>query len=122
MRSMLDRFHTNLPATNGRGNIRGRRSEYPRSRGEYRTRIEYRDWHAIHDHMGKTLPVDGNCTVRGGGFALSVELMVPSLFQETRRNGLCRCGCAPRGPLTIPGWPGNHWYLVPGSATPTPEP
>jgi phospholipase/carboxylesterase len=19
----------------------------------------------------------------------------------------------PRGPLTVPGWPGNHWYLVP---------
>ena len=20
---------------------------------------------------------------------------------------------APRGPLQLPGWPGNHWYVVP---------
>ncbi len=35
--------------------------------------IRYDDWHAIHDHMSKTLRVYGNCTVEGGGFALSLE-------------------------------------------------
>ncbi len=27
----------------------------------------------------------------------------------------------PRGPLTVPGWPGNHWYLVPRVGYPDPE-
>jgi phospholipase/carboxylesterase len=27
----------------------------------------------------------------------------------------------PRGPLTIPGWPGNHWYVVPRVGYPNPE-
>jgi phospholipase/carboxylesterase len=27
----------------------------------------------------------------------------------------------PRGPLTIPGWPGNHWYVVPRVGYPDPE-
>jgi hypothetical protein len=35
--------------------------------------IQYDDWHAVHDHMGKTLRVSGNCTVPGGGFALGME-------------------------------------------------
>lgn len=35
--------------------------------------VQHDDWHAIHDHMGKTLRVYGNCTVRGGGFAVGLE-------------------------------------------------
>ena len=27
----------------------------------------------------------------------------------------------PRGPLTIPGWPGNHWYAVPRVGYPDPD-
>ena len=27
----------------------------------------------------------------------------------------------PRGPFTIPGWPGNHWYVVPRVGHPDPE-
>ena len=27
----------------------------------------------------------------------------------------------PRGPLTLPGWPGNHWYMVPRVGYPDPE-
>lgn len=27
----------------------------------------------------------------------------------------------PRGPLTLPGWPGNHWYVVPRVGYPDPE-
>jgi phospholipase/carboxylesterase len=27
----------------------------------------------------------------------------------------------PRGPLTVPGWPGHHWYLVPRVGYPDPE-
>jgi phospholipase/carboxylesterase len=27
----------------------------------------------------------------------------------------------PRGPLTLPGWPGNHWYIVPRVGYPDPE-
>ena len=27
----------------------------------------------------------------------------------------------PRAPLTIPGWPGNHWYLVPRVGYPDPQ-
>lgn len=28
---------------------------------------------------------------------------------------------APRGPLTIPGWPGYHWYVVPKVGYPDPD-
>jgi phospholipase/carboxylesterase len=28
---------------------------------------------------------------------------------------------APRGPLQVPGWPGNHWYLVPRVGYPDPQ-
>jgi hypothetical protein len=35
--------------------------------------IQYDDWHAVHDHMSKSLRVYGSCTVRGGGFALGME-------------------------------------------------
>ncbi len=28
---------------------------------------------------------------------------------------------APRGPLQIPGWPGNHWYVVPRVGYPDPD-
>jgi len=28
---------------------------------------------------------------------------------------------APRGPLTVPGWPGNHWYVVPRVGYPDPD-
>ena len=27
----------------------------------------------------------------------------------------------PRGPLTVPGWPGNHWYVVPRVGYPDPD-
>src|SRR5690349_10337526 len=27
----------------------------------------------------------------------------------------------PRAPLTIPGWPGHHWYVVPRVGYPDPE-
>jgi phospholipase/carboxylesterase len=27
----------------------------------------------------------------------------------------------PRGPLTLPGWPGHHWYVVPRVGFPDPE-
>jgi phospholipase/carboxylesterase len=27
----------------------------------------------------------------------------------------------PRAPLTVPGWPGNHWYVVPRVGYPDPE-
>ncbi len=27
----------------------------------------------------------------------------------------------PRGPLTVPGWPGHHWYIVPRVGFPDPE-
>jgi phospholipase/carboxylesterase len=27
----------------------------------------------------------------------------------------------PRGPLTVPGWPGNHWYVVPRVGFPDPR-
>jgi phospholipase/carboxylesterase len=27
----------------------------------------------------------------------------------------------PRGPLTVPGWPGNHWYVVPRVGFPDPD-
>jgi phospholipase/carboxylesterase len=27
----------------------------------------------------------------------------------------------PRAPLTVPGWPGNHWYLVPRVGYPDPQ-
>lgn len=27
----------------------------------------------------------------------------------------------PRGPLTVPGWPGNHWYAVPRVGYPDPD-
>ena len=27
----------------------------------------------------------------------------------------------PRGPLTLPGWPGSHWYVVPRVGHPDPE-
>jgi hypothetical protein len=35
--------------------------------------IQYADWHAVHDHMGKTLHVYGQCELPGGGFALTLE-------------------------------------------------
>ena len=35
--------------------------------------LEYDEWHALHDHMGKRLRVYGNCTVRGGGVAVGLE-------------------------------------------------
>ena len=35
--------------------------------------VVYEEWHAVHDHMGKTLRVHGNCTVRGGGVAVGLE-------------------------------------------------
>jgi hypothetical protein len=35
--------------------------------------VEYKDWHAIHDHMGKQLHVHGDCTIRGGGFVVTLE-------------------------------------------------
>lgn len=35
--------------------------------------VQYDDWHAVHDHMGKTLRVYGNATVGGGGFAVGLE-------------------------------------------------
>jgi phospholipase/carboxylesterase len=28
---------------------------------------------------------------------------------------------APRGPLTLPGWPGHHWYVVPRVGYPDPD-
>jgi phospholipase/carboxylesterase len=28
---------------------------------------------------------------------------------------------APRAPLTLPGWPGNHWYVVPRVGFPDPD-
>jgi phospholipase/carboxylesterase len=28
---------------------------------------------------------------------------------------------APRGPLEVPGWPGNHWYIVPRVGYPDPQ-
>jgi phospholipase/carboxylesterase len=28
---------------------------------------------------------------------------------------------APRGPLQLPGWPGNHWYMVPRVGYPDPD-
>src|SRR3954471_12998696 len=28
---------------------------------------------------------------------------------------------SPRGPLTLPGWPGHHWYTVPRVGYPDPE-
>jgi phospholipase/carboxylesterase len=28
---------------------------------------------------------------------------------------------APRAPLTLPGWPGNHWYVVPRVGYPDPD-
>jgi phospholipase/carboxylesterase len=28
---------------------------------------------------------------------------------------------APRGPLTLPGWPGNHWYVVASVGYPDPD-
>jgi phospholipase/carboxylesterase len=28
---------------------------------------------------------------------------------------------APRGPLTLPGWPGHHWYVVPRVGFPDPD-
>ena len=28
---------------------------------------------------------------------------------------------SPRGPLTVPGWPGHHWYTVPRVGYPDPE-
>jgi phospholipase/carboxylesterase len=28
---------------------------------------------------------------------------------------------SPRGPLTLPGWPGHHWYVVPRVGYPDPE-
>ena len=28
---------------------------------------------------------------------------------------------SPRGPLTLPGWPGNHWYVVPRVGYPDPD-
>jgi phospholipase/carboxylesterase len=28
---------------------------------------------------------------------------------------------APRGPLQLPGWPGNHWYVVPRVGYPDPQ-
>ncbi|WP_155992238.1 hypothetical protein [Nocardioides sp. URHA0032] len=34
--------------------------------------VTYRDLHAIHDHMSKTLRVDGTAVIRGGGIAVSV--------------------------------------------------
>src|SRR5919197_5942633 len=27
----------------------------------------------------------------------------------------------PRGPLTLPGWPGHHWYVVPRVGYPDPD-
>lgn len=27
----------------------------------------------------------------------------------------------PRAPLTLPGWPGNHWYVVPRVGYPDPD-
>jgi hypothetical protein len=36
--------------------------------------IEYRDWHAIHDHMSKSLRVYGHCHIRGGGSFVELEL------------------------------------------------
>ena len=35
--------------------------------------VQYDDWHAVHDHMGKTLRVYGNCTIPSGGFAASLQ-------------------------------------------------
>ncbi|MEY2420230.1 MAG: hypothetical protein QOI95_297 [Acidimicrobiaceae bacterium] len=35
--------------------------------------VEYEDWHAVHDFMGKTLRVSGTCIVEGGGVALGLE-------------------------------------------------
>jgi hypothetical protein len=35
--------------------------------------LTYEDWHAIHDHMGKSLHIYGSCTVPGGGFAVGIE-------------------------------------------------
>ncbi len=34
--------------------------------------IEYRNLEAVHDHMSKRLHVSGECTVRGGGFAVEI--------------------------------------------------
>lgn len=35
--------------------------------------LQYEDWHAVHDNMGKSLRVDGVCIIPGGGFAVSLE-------------------------------------------------
>jgi hypothetical protein len=37
--------------------------------------IRFEDMHAVHDHMGKMLRVDGTAVVDGGGFAVT---LVPS--------------------------------------------
>jgi hypothetical protein len=34
-----------------------------------RAEIDYADWHAIHDHMGKSLHITGTCHIQGGGIA-----------------------------------------------------
>lgn len=35
--------------------------------------MTYLDWHAIHDHMRKTLRVYGDIKIPGGGFAVGLE-------------------------------------------------
>lgn len=35
--------------------------------------LSYEKWRAIHDHMGKTLRVDGDVIVRGGGFTVGLQ-------------------------------------------------
>jgi hypothetical protein len=48
--------------------------------------IEYKDWHAIHDFMSKTLHVSGVCNVRGGGFAVTLEEHVEPLINPMMRT------------------------------------
>jgi hypothetical protein len=42
--------------------------------------ITYEDWHAVHDHMGKTLHISGVCVIEGGGFAVHLEEHTPQGF------------------------------------------
>lgn len=39
--------------------------------------IDYQDWHAYRDHMGKQVRVVGTCVIRGGGIAASLALHEP---------------------------------------------
>lgn len=47
--------------------------------------LTYDERHAVHDHMGKTLRVYGNCTVCGGGIAVGPERRE----EPARREGAC---------------------------------